>query len=118
MGISTGRGSHTGQRVESPLPRTRAARLPLRAAERQPEFMSRQTPESLYELAFRESDGIEVALLWDGVEDRVLLSVRDRRTGVRFVCGVDHAAALDAYRHPFAYVARRHPDAGAISAAA
>jgi hypothetical protein len=33
-----------------------------------------QTSESLYELAFRESDGIEVALLWNGVEDRVLLS--------------------------------------------
>jgi hypothetical protein len=77
-----------------------------------------QTSESLYELAFRESDGIEVALLWNGVEDRVLLSVRDRRTGEWFVCDVDGADALEAYRHPFAYVARRNPDAGAISAAA
>jgi hypothetical protein len=80
--------------------------------------MSPQTSEWLYELAFRESDGIEVALLWDGIEDRVLLSVRDRRTGEWFVCGVDGADALDAYRHPFAYVAKRHPDASAISAAA
>ncbi len=77
-----------------------------------------QTLESLYELAFRESDGIEVALLWNGVEDRVLLSVRDRRTGEWFVSGVDGADALEAYRHPFAYVARRNPDARAISAAA
>ena len=77
-----------------------------------------QTSESLYELAFRESDGIEVALLWNGVEDHVLLNVRDRRTGEWFLCGVDGADALEAYRHPFAYVARRHPDGGAISAAA
>jgi hypothetical protein len=75
-----------------------------------------QTSASLYELACRESDGIEVALLWDGVEDRVLLSVRDRRTGEWFVCGVDHADALEAYRHPFAYVARRS-EARAVSAA-
>jgi hypothetical protein len=69
--------------------------------------MFHQTSEWLYELAFRECDGIEVTLVWDGVEDRVLLNVRDRRTGEWFVCGVDRADALDAYRHPFAYVARR-----------
>jgi hypothetical protein len=61
----------------------------------------------LYELDFRESDGIEVALLWDGVKDRLLLSVRDSRTGEWFVCSVDHANALDAFRHPFAYAPRR-----------
>jgi len=77
-----------------------------------------ETSESLYELASRESDGIEVALLWNGVEDRVLLSVRDRRTGEWFVRGVEGADALEAYRRPFAYIARRDRDAGAISAAA
>jgi hypothetical protein len=77
-----------------------------------------EASESLYELASRESDGVEVVLLWHGAEDRVLLSVRDRRAGKWFVCGVDGADALEAYRHPFAYVARRHPDAGAISAVA
>ena len=60
-----------------------------------------------YELALRNSDGIEVALLWDGVEDRVLLDVRDSRTGECFVCDVDRADALDAFRHPFAYAAQR-----------
>jgi hypothetical protein len=80
--------------------------------------MFEQPSEWLYELAFRESDGIEVALLWDGLEDRVLLNVRDRRTGEWFVCGIDRADALEAYRHPFAYRGRRHPDAVAISAAA
>jgi hypothetical protein len=80
--------------------------------------MFRQTSEWLYELAFRESDGIEVTLLWDGVEDRVFLNVRDGRTGEWFVCGVDRADALDAYRHPFSYAARRPREAGAMSAAA
>jgi hypothetical protein len=69
--------------------------------------MSYETSQCLYELAFRESDGIEVTLLWDGVEDRVLLNVRDRRTGEWSVCGVDRAEALHAFRHPFAYAARR-----------
>jgi hypothetical protein len=76
------------------------------------------TSESLYELASRESGGIEVALLWNGAEDRVLLTVRDRRTGEWFVSGVDGADALEAYRHPFAHIERRGRDAGAISAAA
>jgi hypothetical protein len=67
-----------------------------------------QTSDWLYELAFRESDGIEVALLWDGVADRVLLNVRDARAGQWFVRTVDGAHALDAFRHPFAYAARRH----------
>jgi hypothetical protein len=80
--------------------------------------MFSQTSEWLCELAFRESDGIEVTLLWERLEDRVLLSVRDRRTGEWFVRGVDRADALEAYRHPFAYVARRDRDAGGTSAAA
>lgn len=37
------------------------------------------------ELAFRESLGIKVALVWDPAEDRVLLRVRDRRTARSFV---------------------------------
>lgn len=38
----------------------------------------------------------------------MLLNVRDVRTGEWFVCTVDGAHALDAFRHPFAYAARRH----------
>jgi hypothetical protein len=56
--------------------------------------------ESPYELAFGECDRIEVTLLRDWVEDRVLLDVRDRRTGESFACGVYRADALDAYSHP------------------
>ena len=66
-----------------------------------------QASDWLYELAFRESDGIEVALLWDAAGNSVLLNVRDVRAGEWFVCKVDGGRALDAFRHPFAYVDRR-----------
>jgi hypothetical protein len=66
-----------------------------------------QASDWLQELAFRKSDGIEVALLWDSVEDRVILTLRDYRKGEWFVCGVDRAEALGAFRHPYAYAARR-----------
>jgi carotenoid cleavage dioxygenase-like enzyme len=55
------------------------------------------------ELAFRESDGIAVTLLWDQSEDRVLLDVYDTRTDASVVCGVASADALDAFHHPFVY---------------
>jgi hypothetical protein len=61
----------------------------------------------MYELAFRENDATAVALLWDGVANRVLLSVRDVRAGEWFLRPVDPARALDAFRQPFAYVDRR-----------
>jgi hypothetical protein len=69
--------------------------------------MLQQTTDRLLELAFRESDGIEVALLWDAIDDGVLLTVRDGRTGEWFVSSIEGAEALDAFRHPFAYAARR-----------
>ena len=78
--------------------------------------MLHETSHRLRELDFREGDGIEVTLLWDGVEDRVLLDVRDARTGEWFVSGVAHADALDAFRHPFAYATPR--GASTMSAAA
>ena len=76
------------------------------------------TSKSLYELAFRESNEIEVALLWNGAERSLVLNVRDRRSGQWFVRAVDSADALDAYEHPFAYIDRRDPDADEISTAA
>ena len=78
--------------------------------------MPQESSQWLHELASRESDGIEVTLLWDVAEDRLLLNVRDRRTGEWFVSAVGHADALDAFRHPFAYAARR--EASPLPAAA
>jgi hypothetical protein len=80
--------------------------------------VSPRTFKSLYELAFRESDEIEVALLWNGVERSLLLNVRDRRSGQWFVRALDSAEALDAYRRPFAYVTRPSAGAGEVSTAA
>ncbi len=69
---------------------------------RPPQPAKRANPE-LRELAFRESDGIEVTLLWDPAEDRVLLDVYDARADAAFVRDVERADALDAFYHPFAY---------------
>jgi hypothetical protein len=55
------------------------------------------------ELAYRESDGIEVALLWSTVEDQVLVRVNDTAAGGCFDVAVESAKALDAFYHPYAY---------------
>jgi hypothetical protein len=64
-----------------------------------------QTSESLYELASRKSD-VEVALLWNGVEDRVLLSVRDSQLPFATADRTDQvlafAGALGYERHDIA----------------
>jgi hypothetical protein len=105
---TAGTASNTAQRVEATRPLTRSGRLARRAWAGHPVLVFPQTSASLYELAVRESDGIEVALLWDGAADRVLLHVRDARSGEWFVSTVDGAHALDAFRHPFAYAAPRN----------
>jgi hypothetical protein len=61
------------------------------------------TEANTRELAFRESDGLAVALLWRPHDDGVTISVADDCTGDRFEIAVDPARALDAFYHPFAY---------------
>ncbi len=56
------------------------------------------------ELDRRIGDGLEVALLWDAQTDQVFVSIVDRRRDVVLEVSVDPADALDAFRHPFAYV--------------
>jgi hypothetical protein len=79
-----------------PLEESRAGRSIRLAA-------ARRVGAQLRELAFRESDGIAVTLLWDQAEDRVLLEVYDARADESVVCSVASADALDAFHHPFAY---------------
>jgi hypothetical protein len=55
------------------------------------------------ELDHRESDGIEVSLLWSRADGSLAVAVRDARTGERFELRVEPEQALDAFRHPFAY---------------
>jgi hypothetical protein len=59
------------------------------------------------ELAYRATDGLEVALLWVESTNRLVVSVADERTGDRFALRVGHANALDVFYHPFAHAARR-----------
>ena len=61
----------------------------------------------LRELAQRVSGADEVLLLWDPESQRVELSVRDVASGAGFHVEVEAASALDAFYHPYAYVARR-----------
>jgi hypothetical protein len=65
------------------------------------------TPVTLQtrELAARENDGIHVQLLWHPREDAVTVSVDDTRAGQRFDLAVARDRALEAFYHPFAYVA-------------
>jgi hypothetical protein len=62
------------------------------------------------ELAFREADGLQVALLW---HQRCFLSVtvHDSKTGEAFELVLDEGDdALDVFYHPFAYAAYRGLD--------
>ena len=57
------------------------------------------------ELAYRESDGVEVALLWRVGERGVLVRVADGRLEQSFELSVEGDKALDAFYHPYAYAA-------------
>ena len=57
------------------------------------------------ELAFRESDGVQVSLLWHARNDALTVEVENSRDGQRFEIPVDRCHALDAFYHPFACAA-------------
>ena len=63
------------------------------------------------ELAFRETDGLEVQLLWDERSNVARVAVLDSKTGDAFeiVLG-DRDNALDVFHHPYAYAAHRGVD--------
>jgi len=58
------------------------------------------------ELSYRESDGLQVWLLWRPGLDRVNVRVEDTRGDEAFELEVAGRDALDAFEHPFAYGAR------------
>jgi hypothetical protein len=66
--------------------------------------MSPATPQTR-ELAARDSNGIEVLLLWHPRENALTVSVEDVRGGDRFQLAIAPDHALDAFYHPFAYAA-------------
>jgi hypothetical protein len=63
------------------------------------------------ELDQRIDDGLEVTLLWSPRTGSVFVTVEDARTDDRFHFSVEPSAALDAFRHPYAYsgAGRRPP---------
>ena len=68
------------------------------------------TPETtIRELDHRNSDGIDVRLLWDAQTNRVWIAVEDERLGGSQTFAVDDAEALAAFRHPYAYASNPRP---------
>jgi len=59
----------------------------------------------LRELAYREHDGLEIALVWNSVTDEVAVTVTDVREELSFTLPVPAERALDAFNHPYAYAA-------------
>jgi hypothetical protein len=57
------------------------------------------------ELAARESDGVNVVLLWHPRENAVTVEVEDSRAGECLQLVVAADCALDAFYHPYAYAA-------------
>ena len=69
--------------------------------------MTATTTDLTRELDRRESDGIEVRLLWRPHDDTTLVAVSDARTGESFSVEVrDGERALDVFHHPYAYASR------------
>jgi hypothetical protein len=55
------------------------------------------------ELDYRESDGIEVSLLWSRIDNSLTVRVVDTKTDEKFRLAVRADEAMDVFRHPFAY---------------
>jgi hypothetical protein len=68
------------------------------------------------ELAFRESDGLEVSLLWFERVGFLSVAVHDAKTGEAFELVLTESDnALDVFNHPFAYAAFRGLDNAAAA---
>ena len=68
----------------------------------------------LRELAYREHDGLEIALVWNSVTDEVAVTVTDVREELSFTLPVPAERALDAFNHPYAYAAADHGAAHSV----
>ena len=64
------------------------------------------TTDDWFELATRETDGLEISLLWSRSADRVKVTVLDQRHEEYFDIHVAGSQALQAFYHPFAYALR------------
>jgi hypothetical protein len=64
-------------------------------------------PPVIRELDRRASDGIDVQLLWNQTDDRLLLVVADAKTREAFEIEIEAGESLAAFHHPYAYAASR-----------
>jgi hypothetical protein len=72
--------------------------------------MTSTTTTPMRELDHRHSDGIDVRLLWNQGDNRVLVAVNDRKTGESFIVEVrEGESAAQIFQHPFAYADRGVP---------
>jgi hypothetical protein len=55
------------------------------------------------ELAYRESQGLEVTLLWHPDDDSLTVLVVDTWSGTSFALAADRDEVLDVFNHPFAH---------------
>ena len=72
--------------------------------------MYRTHTTTLRELDRRKGDGIDVSLLWDTGTKAVWVAVTDTRHGGSFSFEVQPGDALEAFWHPYAYVAHGDTD--------
>ena len=80
--------------------------------------MTTHTTHLTRELDRRSNDGIDVRLLWCEHDGRVLVAVRDAKTGDAFALEVQEGeSALDVFRHPYAYAAFHRVDTSGDPAA-
>jgi hypothetical protein len=63
------------------------------------------TRRPIRELAKRRSANLEVTLLWNRQSQRTWISVRDLANGSESAVIVPNERALDAFRHPYVYMA-------------
>ncbi len=68
-------------------------------------MMAPMTQHEEIELATRKNAGVEVKLIWRKNADDLKIVVADERTGETYEAGVSADRGLDAFYHPFAYLA-------------
>jgi hypothetical protein len=72
--------------------------------------MTATSTTQMRELDHRQSDGIDVRLLWSQGDNKVHVAVSDRKTGESFVVEVrEGESAAQIFQHPFAYADRGVP---------
>ena len=72
--------------------------------------MTATTIHLMRELDHRNSDGIDVRLLWCELDGSVHVAVNDTKAGDAFTVEVrDGENALNVFHHPYAYADRHQP---------